>query len=45
MLGKEERHLVPRDLHEDRKVWLEAMLPLDRESEAVDIERPALGTT
>jgi hypothetical protein len=38
VLGEVEHAVAPRDLHVDRRVWLEAVLPVDPEAEPIDVE-------
>jgi hypothetical protein len=42
MLAQVKRQTVTRDLHVDRKVRLETMLPIDLEAEKIEIELASL---
>jgi len=43
VLGEVEHAAVARDLHVERRVVVEAVLPIDREAEEVDVELARLG--
>ena len=43
MLGDMEHDAVAADLHVERQAGLEAMLPVDRKAQPVDIELARLG--
>jgi len=43
VLREKECHVIPRDLHEHRKIRLEPVLPVDLETEPIDVESFALG--
>ena len=43
MLGEMEHHAGPRDLRIDRRIFVEAMLPVSGEAQEVELELPGLG--